>query len=629
MQLVLVRGQTRLRTFPLRSAATLVGRDPGCALRVKSDEVGGRHCLLRLEEGHLTVEDLGSGNSTSVNGQRVSGRQPVRAGDRLTVGPVTFLVEYEATAPTAAADLPEVRDLTTGVQPAATTPVEPAGAPTPPQESPDQDEPASAAIPLPEEEAASAIPVVLVAIERPPTAVAANEAEAEAEVELADVDPKSLPVAEALDDPAALAIDPAGEGGLPDAAPSPKGTETVQAVGQRAGRFAGTFATDVGKGVGKGLVKMLLGGLLTDLLFERPWKPAQDGAPRPDQDGAGEGPAGGSELRPVVRLTCPHCQAPTWTTADRRGMVLLCPHCRRPLAVPQRVPARGPGRGRPGRRRLRLGLVRVLLAGLLVVAGGLWVSGWWGPLLWQPLQFLLGQHLPKQVAFGIGITFFALVGYALLKLKQIQGVSTEIDFVPCRPRDFPWLDRDELVRATRAFEALGFVRIMDYTPRTDTRPRGGGFGRLLVHPARRCFAEINQISLPPGKPRMMHYMVLSLLEDGWSLSATNRPQLGAGYMMRRPRALWTCNPKGTPGQLLAGHLKRREVIAADLGVLVRDDATAEAYFDHVRAAIAGMRRALWRKNLFVGMLEAKLFDISPRYEWMGEYARLAGRKARP
>jgi hypothetical protein len=270
-------------------------------------------------------------------------------------------------------------------------------------------------------------------------------------------------------------------------------------------------------------------------------------------------------------------------------------------------------------------VVGVLLAGLLAVAGWLWVSGWWGPLLWQPVQFLLGQHLPKQVALGLGITVFALVGYGLLKLKQIQGISTQVDFIPCRPCDFPRLDREELVRLTRTFESLGFVRVLDYTSETDTRPAGGGFGRLLVHSGRHCFAEINQIFPTQGRPGPMRCMVLSLLEDGWSLSATNRPQLGAGWMMRRPRSLWTCNPKGTPAQLLAGHLKRREIMAADLGVQVRDDLTVDAFFEHVRAALAGMRRVVWRKNLFVGMLEAKLFDASPRHEWMGEYAQSARR----
>jgi pSer/pThr/pTyr-binding forkhead associated (FHA) protein len=608
IQLVLLRGPSRLRTIPLRAAVTVVGRDAGCAVRlVNSDAIAGRHCQLRLEDGQLSVEDLGSG-TTALNGRPVQGKQPVSPGDRLTVGPITFLIEQEANSRAVTERLPEAPDLPVAA-PATAAPAAPA----------EEDDEGSPAILLPEEEEEAAPPVVPLAVERPPSAVAPNEAEAEAEVELADADPGDLPVAEALDDPtAAAALDAASQEGLPDAAPNPTAGETARAVGGRAGRFAGKFTVDVGKGVGKGLVKKALGGLLTDMMFERPKQPADDGGAG---DGADEAVVRGSELRPVVRLTCPHCDGPAWTTADRRGSTLLCPHCRRPFGVPRRARVRAPTAYAPRRWRLRRRVVGVLLGGLLTVAGVLWISGWWGPLLWQPAEFLLGRHLPPQAALGVGVTVFALIGYGLLKLRLVHGIPTELDFIPCRPRDFPRLDRGALVRYTRAFEALGFVRALDYTTETDRQRTRRGFGRLFIHPARRCFAEINQIFPAQGPQGRMHGMVLTLFEDGWSLSATDRPQLGAGYMMRRPRALWTTNPKATPAQLLAGHLKRREIIAADLGVEVRDDVTPEAYFENVRAAIAGMRRAVWRKNLLVGMLESMLFDTSPRHEWMGEYAR--------
>jgi hypothetical protein len=594
LQLVQMRGDERVRTIQRRSAVTLIGRDPGCAVRIDSPEVGGHHCLLYFKDGLLTVEDLASPAGTWVNGRRVKGTEPLRNGDRLSLGPVPFLVEFSET---------------------------PSAEVVPAEEEPPR------VILLPDEPAREPR-TVPVAVEQPPTVVAADEAEAEAEVELADSDPVNLPVAETLDGPAA---DPAGEAELSDAAPSPTASQTAGALGKEAGRFAGTFATDIGKGVGKGLVKGVLGRLLTDLLFQRPWRRAEDPPQQPGQDETGKAPAGARELRPVVRMTCPHCQAPSWTTADRRGTVLLCPRCRQPLQVPRRAPKGTAGEPVPGAAAPRRGwgvrVLGVLLAALLAVAGLLWLSGWWGPLLWQPLQALLRvQHVPKEAAVWVGAVIFAVLGYWLLKLRMVQGISTEVNFLPCRPGDFPRLDRAELVRCTKAFESLGFVRVMDYTSETDRRPAGGGFGRVLVNPAWRCFAEINQIFPTGGRQGPMCFMVLSLFEDGWSLSATNRRMLGAGYMMRRPRSLWTSNPKATPAQLLAGHLKRREAIAADLGLQIRGDLSTEAYFAHVRRGVAGMRRAVWRKNLLVGMIEAKLHDASPHTEWMGEYARLAARK---
>ena len=585
VQLILLRGETRLRTIQRRSAVTLIGRDPGCAVRLAAPDVAGHHCLLYLKGDELTVEDLGSPAGTWVNGQRVSGKQPVRPGDRLAVGPMTFLVEF-------------------GEKPA------------PAEEEP----PAVILLPDDETEAAEeeARPVP-VAAERPPTAVAPDEAEARAPGEPAD--------AQAAGDPA---DDGTGGAQLPDAAPSPTTAETAVAVGKEAGRFAGKFAADVGKGVGKGLLKKLLGGFLIDQLFARPWREKKE-APGPAP--AAEAPAGARELRPVVRLTCPHCAAPSWTTADRRGMVLVCPRCRQPLRVAPRAPA-GPARqavpwGTAPRRRWRVRVLAGLTAAFLAVAAWLFLSGWWGPLLWQPLQALLRvQHVPKEVAFWAAAALLAVIGYWVLKLQMLQRISAEVNFLPCRPREFPRLDRAELVRYTQAFEALGFVRVMDYTSETDRRPRGGGFGRLLVNPARQCFAEINQIFRTGGPAGEMRCMVLTLFADGWSLSATNRRMLGAGYMMRKPRSLWTSNPKATPAQLLAGHLKRREVMAADLGVAILDDLTTEAYFAYVRRGLREMRRAVWRKNLLVGVIEAKLHDTSPHTEWMGEYARLAARKKR-
>jgi pSer/pThr/pTyr-binding forkhead associated (FHA) protein len=46
-----------------------------------------------LEGKHFLVEDLGSANGTFINGNRVKGRQIVKSGDRLQVGPLIFRVD--------------------------------------------------------------------------------------------------------------------------------------------------------------------------------------------------------------------------------------------------------------------------------------------------------------------------------------------------------------------------------------------------------------------------------------------------------------------------------------------------------------------------------------------------------
>jgi pSer/pThr/pTyr-binding forkhead associated (FHA) protein len=82
------------QAFRLRSEETIVGRRRGCDVRIPSDAVSRRHCLVSVREGTVMVEDLASVNGTFVNGKRVDGKQLLYPGDRLEVGPVTFLVEY-------------------------------------------------------------------------------------------------------------------------------------------------------------------------------------------------------------------------------------------------------------------------------------------------------------------------------------------------------------------------------------------------------------------------------------------------------------------------------------------------------------------------------------------------------
>src|SRR4051812_4473060 len=97
VRLVVEKGAARSRAIRLHSEETIVGRRHGCDLRIPSASVSRRHCLLSFRDGFLSVEDLLSANGTYLNGERVAGKQVVRPGDRLDVGPVTFVVEYQLT----------------------------------------------------------------------------------------------------------------------------------------------------------------------------------------------------------------------------------------------------------------------------------------------------------------------------------------------------------------------------------------------------------------------------------------------------------------------------------------------------------------------------------------------------
>lgn len=97
VRLVVEQGKTRTRTLHLRKAEAVIGRQRGCDFRIAASDVSRRHCVLRVRDGYVTVEDLNSRNGTQLNGEPVEGSQVVRPGDRLRIGPLTFVVEYQLT----------------------------------------------------------------------------------------------------------------------------------------------------------------------------------------------------------------------------------------------------------------------------------------------------------------------------------------------------------------------------------------------------------------------------------------------------------------------------------------------------------------------------------------------------
>jgi pSer/pThr/pTyr-binding forkhead associated (FHA) protein len=94
VRLVLEEGRKR-RVFTLPATGGVVGRAKGNAVRVPSAEVSRQHCRIAIKGDLVTIEDLGSVNGTFVNGEQLELKKVLRPGDRLEVGPVTLVVEYE------------------------------------------------------------------------------------------------------------------------------------------------------------------------------------------------------------------------------------------------------------------------------------------------------------------------------------------------------------------------------------------------------------------------------------------------------------------------------------------------------------------------------------------------------
>jgi pSer/pThr/pTyr-binding forkhead associated (FHA) protein len=75
-------------------SATVVGRDAGSGIRLDGDDfASSRHASIEPGADGVWVEDLGSTNGTFVNGERITARTLVRAGDAVRIGQTELVLE--------------------------------------------------------------------------------------------------------------------------------------------------------------------------------------------------------------------------------------------------------------------------------------------------------------------------------------------------------------------------------------------------------------------------------------------------------------------------------------------------------------------------------------------------------
>lgn len=91
-----------------------VGRSEECHLRPRSDLISRHHCVLLVDETAVTLRDFGSKNGSFINGQRVSGEQDLRHGDKLKIGPLEF--EISILEESAAKKRPKVQSIKEAVE---------------------------------------------------------------------------------------------------------------------------------------------------------------------------------------------------------------------------------------------------------------------------------------------------------------------------------------------------------------------------------------------------------------------------------------------------------------------------------------------------------------------------------
>jgi hypothetical protein len=243
--------------------------------------------------------------------------------------------------------------------------------------------------------------------------------------------------------------------------------------------------------------------------------------------------------------------------------------------------------------------------------------------IWIWLAILLGL-----MGWKVWAWIRVIFSFATVKRRVINNMATVLSFPPASAAQFPRLDTAALERYTREFDSMGFARLIDTSPTSDSPTHPSMFCRLMVHPDHHCYGEISQI-FPRGKaPMEMRCAISSHLQNGWSVAFSNRKPLAASSLIRRPKALGVSMPDGSPAELLQSLLTLRQQVCLDLGITPLTEDSLESYIAKAQQSIVDMRAAVKQKNFVTGLPQfyyrkLALARTKPEYVWLGAYPKEA------
>jgi pSer/pThr/pTyr-binding forkhead associated (FHA) protein len=84
--LVLISRTDALVRYSLRQGSTSIGRSDENDIVIADPLVSRRHARITLDDAGCTLTDLGGGNGTFLNGERVNGTAPLKPGDVIEIG---------------------------------------------------------------------------------------------------------------------------------------------------------------------------------------------------------------------------------------------------------------------------------------------------------------------------------------------------------------------------------------------------------------------------------------------------------------------------------------------------------------------------------------------------------------
>ena len=107
--LKIIGGKHEGREIKISVPKFIIGRGDGAHLRPGSDMVSRKHCAIKVADGKVTIDDLGSRNGSFVNGQRITESYTAQSGDKIKIGRLQFELLIDPVKP--GAKKPKVKNV--------------------------------------------------------------------------------------------------------------------------------------------------------------------------------------------------------------------------------------------------------------------------------------------------------------------------------------------------------------------------------------------------------------------------------------------------------------------------------------------------------------------------------------
>ena len=232
----------------------------------------------------------------------------------------------------------------------------------------------------------------------------------------------------------------------------------------------------------------------------------------------------------------------------------------------------------------------------------------------------------SKVAIVLAFSLFVSLIWVLsqIKSKLLSVLPDEFQYQSAILADAPLLNVTWLQQQTSALESLGFVQLIDY------KVENPGLARCFAHPQHYCYAEVNEAFQATGEFFSRQTGIASNLDGDWHLASINREadfkdSIAYGFW-RNPKTIGTYYPELSLEELFEKHLRFRQQMIADLGITVLTDVSWENYVKIEQEKMIYRKRSLKSKNLLWAMMEVTLFELNPKSEWLGDYAKFATKK---